>query len=183
MNESYFELIFAIFDEKLPFLPIFDTFWAIFGPLAYSTSIHDSLTIESSFELNQQNFLELNNILNWILGKAILNWILNESFFWQNSYIELNQIGYRPPLTGGPPSEDDTNVFCRICFQVSVSRGNCLDESGFDLILPWYELNERCILKLLTSTLCNPFKLKFSSSVKRWIADSGALRSNSSSSD
>ena len=60
------------------------------------------------------------------------------------------QKGYVSP--GGPPSEDDTNVFSRICFQVSVSRGNCLDESGFDLILPWYELNERCTLKLVTST-------------------------------
>ena len=38
--------------------------------------------IELSFELNQQNFFfKLNNILNWILGKAILNRILNGPFF------------------------------------------------------------------------------------------------------
>ena len=30
--------------------------------------------------MNQQIFFKLNNILNWILGKAILNRILNESF-------------------------------------------------------------------------------------------------------
>ena len=29
MNESYFESIFAIVDEKRPFLSILDTFWAI----------------------------------------------------------------------------------------------------------------------------------------------------------
>ena len=28
MNESYFESMSAIFDEKSPFLSIFDTFWA-----------------------------------------------------------------------------------------------------------------------------------------------------------
>ena len=36
-----------------------------------------------------------------MLSKAILNRILNEFFFWQNSKIELNQIGYRTPLAGG----------------------------------------------------------------------------------
>ena len=45
-------------------------------------------------------FFEFNNILNWILGKAILNRILNESFFWQNSKIELNQIGYQTVTVG-----------------------------------------------------------------------------------
>ena len=101
MNESYFESIFAIFDEKSPFLSILDTFWTIFGHFSYSTSIKESLTIELNYLLNwiSRIFFELNNILNWILGKAILNWILNESFFWQNSKIELNQIGYRTPLT------------------------------------------------------------------------------------
>ena len=66
MNESYFESIFAIFDEKLPFLSILDTFGAIFGHFSYLTSINDTLTIELNqhnfylielyFELNQQNF-------------------------------------------------------------------------------------------------------------------------------
>ena len=54
MNESYFESIFAIFDEKSPFLSILDTFWTIFGHFSYSTSIKESLTIE------------LNYLLNWI---------------------------------------------------------------------------------------------------------------------
>ena len=83
MNESYFESIFAIFDEKSPFLSILDTFWTIFGHFSYSTSIKESLTIELNYLLNwiSRIFFELNNILNWILGKAILNQILNESFF------------------------------------------------------------------------------------------------------
>ena len=52
MNESYFESIFAIFDEKSPFfISNLDTFWAIFGHFSYLTSVNDSLT----FELNQQN--------------------------------------------------------------------------------------------------------------------------------
>ena len=52
MNESYFESIFAIFDEKPPFLSILDTFWAIFGHFSYLTSINDSLTIELNYLLN-----------------------------------------------------------------------------------------------------------------------------------
>ena len=81
-------------------MSILDTFWVIFGHFFYLTSINDSLTVELSHLLNwiSRNIFELNNILNWILGKPILNQILNESFFWQNSNIELNQIGYRPPL-------------------------------------------------------------------------------------
>ena len=54
MNESYFESIFAIFDEKPPFLSILDTFWAIFGQFSHSTSINDPLSFE------------MNNLLNWI---------------------------------------------------------------------------------------------------------------------
>ena len=89
--------IFAIFDEKSPFLSIFYTFCTIFGHFSYLTSIKESLTIELNYLLNwiSRILFELNNILNWILGKAILNRILNESFFWQNLNIELNQIGYR----------------------------------------------------------------------------------------
>jgi len=52
MNNSIFESIFAVFDDKPPFLSILDTFWPIFGHFSYSTSINHSLTIE------------LNNILN-----------------------------------------------------------------------------------------------------------------------
>ena len=67
MNESYFEPIFAIFDDKPHFLSILDTFWAIFWPSSHSTSFNDPLTIElieKTFELNQQILFELNNILN-----------------------------------------------------------------------------------------------------------------------
>ena len=49
--------------------------------------------IELSFELNQQNFFELNNILNWILGKAILNRILNESFFGKIQILNWIRLG------------------------------------------------------------------------------------------
>ena len=67
---------------------------------------------------------ELNNFLNWIFVKNIeldnfLNWIFVKYYwieywiiFWQNSNIELNQFGYRSPLSPGlrslPPS--DTKV-------------------------------------------------------------------------
>ena len=76
MNESYFESIFAIFDEKSPFCLFWTLFWAIFGHFSYSISMNDSLTIELNYLLNWiRNFF-----LNWILAKAILNRILNQSF-------------------------------------------------------------------------------------------------------
>ena len=95
MNESYFELIFAIFDEKPLFLSILDTFWAIFGQISYSTSGNDCLSIELNYLLNwiSRIFLELNNILNWILGKAILNRILNESFFGKIQKLNWIRLG------------------------------------------------------------------------------------------
>ena len=57
---------YLLFQWKVPFLSILDTFWAIFGHFSHLTSINDSLTIELNyfFQLNQQNFFELNNILN-----------------------------------------------------------------------------------------------------------------------
>ena len=68
---------------KVPFFVYFghflDNFRALFLFNQYQRV--PDYWIELSFELNQQNFFELNNILNWILGKAILNRILNESFF------------------------------------------------------------------------------------------------------
>ena len=68
---------------KVPFFvyfgPFLDNFWALFLFDQYQRV--PDYWIELSFELNQQNFFELNNILNWILGKALLNRILNESFF------------------------------------------------------------------------------------------------------
>ena len=83
MNNSIFESIFAVFDDKPPFLSILDTFWPIFGHFSYSTSINHSLTIELNNILNwiTRVYFELNDILNWILGKAILDRILNESLF------------------------------------------------------------------------------------------------------
>ena len=69
------------FDDKPPFFSILDTFWPIFGHFSYSTSINHSLTIE------------LNNILNWILGKAILNRILNESFFGKIQILNWIRLG------------------------------------------------------------------------------------------
>ena len=77
MNESYFESIFAIFDEKSPFLSILDTFWTIFGHFSYSTSIKESLTIE------------LNYLLNWI-SRIFLNWII----FWIESWVKQYWIEY-----------------------------------------------------------------------------------------
>ena len=35
MNNSIFESIFAVFDDKPPFLSILDTFWPIFGHFSY----------------------------------------------------------------------------------------------------------------------------------------------------
>ena len=77
INESYFESIFAIFDEKSPFLSILDTFWTIFGHFSYSTSIKESLTIE------------LNYLLNWI-SRIFLNWII----FWIESWVKRYWIEY-----------------------------------------------------------------------------------------
>ena len=67
------------FDEKSPFLSTLDNFWALF--LFDQYQLFSDYWIELSFELNQQIFFELNNILYWILGKAILNQILIESYF------------------------------------------------------------------------------------------------------
>ena len=90
-----FESIFAVFDDKPPFLSILDTFWPIFGHFSYSTSINHSLTIELNNILNwiTRVYFELNNILNWILGKAILNRILNESFFGKIQILNWIRLG------------------------------------------------------------------------------------------
>ena len=77
MNESYFESICAIFDEKSPFLSILDIFWSFFGHFSYSTSINGSLTIE------------LNYLLNWI-SRFFLNWIM----FWIESWVKQYWIEY-----------------------------------------------------------------------------------------
>ena len=115
------------------FLPILDTFWAIFGHFSYSTSINDYLSIKSNYLLNWISiiFFELNNILNWILGEAILNQILNGPFFWQNSNIELNQIGYRTLLAS---CDLNTRIFSKMCVCSNLWRVKSLGEresSGF----------------------------------------------------
>ena len=99
MNNSIFESIFAVFDDKPPFLSILDTFWPIFGHFSYSTSINHSLTIELNNILNwiTRVYFELNNILNWILGKAILNRILNESFFGKIQTLNWIRLGIAHP--------------------------------------------------------------------------------------
>ena len=80
MNESYFEPIFAIaiFDEKPPFLSILDTFLGNFPirPVLMILWLLNWII----FWIESADFFYLNNILNWILGKAILNRILNELF-------------------------------------------------------------------------------------------------------
>ena len=98
MNESHFESIFAIFDEKSPFClfwTLLETFWALFW-FDQKQWLPDSLN-------NHLNWItivyfELNNSSNSIFGKQywIENWI--ESFR-QNSNIQLNQIGYKHPYS------------------------------------------------------------------------------------
>ena len=102
MNVSYFEMIFAIFVEKTPFLSILDTFWAIFGHFSYSTSINDPLTIKLNYLLNWISRLFLNWIIFWIESWAKQYWIEYwKNHFLANSNIELNQIGYWTPLLFG----------------------------------------------------------------------------------
>ena len=85
MNTSYFELIFASFDEKSPFLSNLDTFWAIFCTFPI-------------WPVSMMPWL-LNWIIFWIESWVKHYWIeywINH--FWQNSNIELKQIGHRTPL-------------------------------------------------------------------------------------
>ena len=84
MNESYFESIFAIFDEKSPFLSTLVTFWTIFGHFSYSTSIKESLTIE------------LNCLLNWI-SRIFLNWIIFKQYwieYWMNFFGKIQKLNW-----------------------------------------------------------------------------------------
>ena len=86
---SWNEWLNHILNRYLPFLTkshLFCLFWTLLGNcwalfLFNQYQWFPDYWIELSFELNQQNFFELNNILNWILGNAILNKILNEIFF------------------------------------------------------------------------------------------------------
>ena len=92
-NEIYFSLpaIKPNLDFWIEFLNICHFWWKVpflsiltlFGHFSYSISINDSLTIELNYLSveSAEFFFELNNILNWILDKAMLTRILNESFF------------------------------------------------------------------------------------------------------
>ena len=86
---------------KVPFFVYFghflDNFWTLF--LFDQCQWFPDCWIELSFELNQQNFF-FNWIIFWIESWVKQYWIeywMNH-FFWQNSNIELNLIGYRRPL-------------------------------------------------------------------------------------
>ena len=78
MNESYFESIFAIFDEKSPF---FCLFWTLFGQFSGTFPIRPVLIIPW--------------LLNWIIfwiesPEFILNWII----FWIESWVKQYWIEY-----------------------------------------------------------------------------------------
>ena len=95
MNESYFESIFAIFDDKPPF---FCLFWTLFGQFLGNFPIRPVLMIPwllnwIIFWIESADFFELINILNWILDKAILNRILNESSFGKIQTLNWIRLG------------------------------------------------------------------------------------------
>ena len=124
-----------ILNRLLPFLmktPIFlsivDTFWAIHGAFFYSTSVNDPLTIELNYPLNWIStiFFELNNILNWILGKAILNRLLNESLFGKIQKLNWIRLGYRPPLTCRPPVNMNFKIIIDKNNKASIPRSGML---------------------------------------------------------
>ena len=131
MNNSIFESIFAVFDDKPPFLSILDTFWPIFGHFSYSTSINHSLTIELNNILNwiTRVYFELNNILNWILGKAILNRILNESFFGKIQILNWIRLGIVNHYRRCTFERRNYPKFC-IGFKIRKSRSEQLLLSG-----------------------------------------------------
>ena len=90
-----------ILNQYLPFL-IKKTFSIYFGHFLgnfWAISLFEQYKwfpdywIELSFVLNHLNIFELNNFLNWILGKAILNRILNESFFGKIQILNWIRLG------------------------------------------------------------------------------------------
>ena len=76
MQESYFDICHFWWKSPLSFV-CFGLFF-IFMHFSYSTSIHDSLTIELSLEMNQQNF--------WIWWYFKLNWVKQ---YWTFSSSEI----------------------------------------------------------------------------------------------
>ena len=95
MNESYFESIFAIFDEKSRLLSILDIFWALF--LFDQYQWFPDYWIELSFELNQQNFL--NWIIFWIESWVKQYWIdywINHFLAKSKHWIESDRVSNTP---------------------------------------------------------------------------------------
>ena len=82
------------FYENSPFLSILGTFWHFWALFLFDQYqwFPDSW-IELSFEMNQLIIFELNDILNWILGRAILNRILNEPFFGKIQTLNWIRLG------------------------------------------------------------------------------------------
>lgn len=114
MNHSLSRLFASLM--KVPFYVYFGHFWAIFGTfLNLSVSRIPCLLNWITSELNQQNFSESNNILNWVKQYWIKYWM---NHFWQSSRIESNQVGYRTPLR-------QLNMW--LCHWVSESAFDCLD--------------------------------------------------------
>ena len=128
---SWNEWITQFLNRYLPFLmisPLFCLFWTLFSQFLGTFPIWPVLIIPW--------------LLNWIMfwiesPQFILNWIIfwieswekrygieywMNNFFWQNSNIELNQIGYQPPLghnhqpTGHQMSQEGLYVPKNACF-------------------------------------------------------------------
>ena len=70
---------------KAPFF----LFWTLFGQFLGTFPFRQALTIE----LNQQSLFDLNDTLNWILGKTILNRKLNELFFGKIQILNWIRLG------------------------------------------------------------------------------------------
>ena len=94
-----------ILNRYLPFLmksPLFCRFWTLFGHFLGTFPVRSVSMIP--WQLNwiifwiesAELFFELNDILNWILGRAILNWILNESFFGRIQTLNWIRLNRRP---------------------------------------------------------------------------------------
>ena len=90
-----------ILNRYLPFLmksPLFCLFWTLFGQFLGTFPFRPVLMIPwllnwIIFWIDSTEFF-LNWIIFWIESWAKQYWII----CWQNSNIELNQIGHRPPL-------------------------------------------------------------------------------------
>ena len=121
MNESYFESMIAIFDKKSPFC----LFWTLFGqffPVRLVSIIPWLLNWIVFWIESAEFFFELNNILNWILGKAILNRILNESFFVKIQTLNWIRSGIEHPY--------DSGTIVQWCKQTNKQQGKIHSANG-----------------------------------------------------